>query len=275
MSVKNDSTSSICHRRPAEVAAGAPARCVNILMYHSISDRPGPTSISPALFRAQMEVLAECGYRAITLGEYVAWHSGKDDLPAEVVVITFDDGFADFSIHAFPCLHDRQWPATVFLPTAKLGGQEDWAGADRPPRPLLSWDQVCELGEKGIEFGAHSVTHADLTVLKEEELRREVLHSKHDIEQRTGRPVCSFAPPYGRSNGKVRAVLRTCYQVAVGTRLARADRSCDLFDLPRIEMHYFRDIGRWRAYLEGHGEAYFHGRRFLRRVRHLASQWSV
>lgn len=243
---------------------------VNILTYHSISDAPGPTSISAKTFHAQMDVLADCDYQVISLNDFVDWHAGETELAERCVVITFDDGFADFAEAAAPVLQSRGWTATVFLPSGCLGRNEGWDGADTPPRPLMSWPQVLELAKTGIEFGSHSVSHADLTTLSPKLLQEELQASQEEIADKLGRVPNSFAPPYGRSNAEVRRQVGELYAVSVGTRLQRADRHCDLTDLPRIEMHYFRDLSRWRAHLEGRGEVYFQARRTVRAVRQLA-----
>ncbi len=244
------------------------APAINVLMYHSISDAPGPTSIPPAVFRGQMDTLAACGYGAVPLSDLADWLGGARELPPRSAVITFDDGFADFAEHAAPVLRARGWTATVFLPTGKMGGSEDWKGANAaPPRALMSWDQVRKVAGDGMEFGGHSVTHPDLTGLGPEDLEREIRQSREEIGRQVGRLPAGFAPPYGASNPAVRREIRKWYDVSVGTRLERAGRHSDRYDVPRIEMHYFRDLARWRDYLEGRAEWYFRLRRSLRAVR--------
>jgi hypothetical protein len=83
--------------------------------------------------------------------------------------------------------------------------------------------------------------------------------------------VTSFAPPYGKTNAAIRAEIRQHYRVAVGTTLARARHTSDVYNLPRIEMWYFRDPRRWRAYLEGRAEGYFFLRQALRHIRTLST----
>ncbi len=95
------------------------------------------------------------------------------------------------------------------------------------------------------------------------------MHSKRLIEDNTGCRVTSFAPPYGKTNWAVRLEISKHYQAAVGTTLAQARRTSDLYDLPRIEMWYFRSRHRWCAYLEGGSRGYFMLRQALRTVRVL------
>lgn len=249
---------------------------INVLMYHSISDAPGPTSIDPATFRGQMECLAARGYRFATLRDFAAWHSGEIELPACTAIITFDDGFADFAATAAPILAAHGCGATVFLPTGRLGGAEDWYGADRPARALMTWDQVAALAKNGVDFGGHSVTHADLTKLNTAGLEHEIAQSHRDLTRHLGQAPFAFAPPYGHANATVLAAVGKHFQVSVGTRMGRATRACNILDVPRLEMHYFRDLARWDAYLDGRAELYFEARRVLRRVRQIAVEhrWS-
>lgn len=248
---------------------------INVLTYHSISAAPGPTSIPPSVFRGHLDALADCGYRVVPLPALAAWLTGGPELPLRSVVITFDDGFADFAEQAAPELLAREWSATVFLPTGKMGGHEDWAGANTDPaRALMSWEQVGRLAGQGIEFGGHSVSHPNLTALPAEALAREVMQCREEIRDRLGREPTSFAPPYGASNARVREAIATSYGISVGTRLERAGRDSDRYDVPRIEMHYFRNLPRWRAYLEGRAEWYFEARRALRAVRNLTASLS-
>jgi len=248
---------------------------VQLLTYHSISNDPGPTSIPASVFRAQIDAVAATGYRVVGLGEVADWLAGRIELPARSLAITFDDGFTDFATEAAPVLATHGFSATVFLPTGKMGAFADWPGEQTDPaRPLMSWAQVRSLAQQGIEFGAHSITHPKLPTLSAPDLAREVTESRAEIERQLGRAPTSFAPPYGASNRAVINEIRKHYAISCGTQLARVNRNDDPHDLPRIEMHYFRDIARWRAYLEGHGENYFQFRRALRAVREFATRQS-
>lgn len=244
---------------------------VDILTYHSISAAPGPTSIPPEVFRAHLDGLAAAACTVLPLCAVAEAYREGARMPPRAVVITFDDGFADFALHAWPALRARGWPATVFLPTGKIGGHEDWEGRAPTPRRLLDWAQVADLAGQGVDFAAHSVSHPDLTRLSDAALEHEVRACQEQIAAHLGRRPVSFAPPYGRSSPRVRAEIRKAYRLSVGTRLQRAGPGSDPFDLPRIEMHYFRNPARWRGYLERREPWYFGFRRALRGLREVAT----
>lgn len=242
------------------------AGALAVLTFHSISAEPGPTSIDAATFRMQLDVLAEEGFASLGCREFVDWHRGHSPEAGRRVLITFDDGFADFATTAFPLLRERGFCCVVFVPTGKLGGREDWRGANAVPRPLMSWATLSELARSGVEFGGHGVTHTDLTRLDAGRRRDEIERCARELAEHTGRRVQSFAAPYGRVNPAVLADLARTYDIAFGTRFERALPARDRFDVPRIEMHYFRNAARWRAFLLGR-RGYFLARRALRSVK--------
>lgn len=240
---------------------------VSILTYHSISNEPGPTSIAPEIFAAQMQTVRHVGVDVAPLSHVEEWHAGKRDFKKRTIAITFDDAFRDFALNAFPILKKMGFPATVFVPTSVVGAKENWEGANSNPRSLMNWDEIRRLAAEGVSFGSHTRTHCDLTTLSSEALENELITSRRELEKSLGRPAPHFAPPYGRNNAAVREAIARHYSLSVGVSLNHATRVSPANDLPRIEMHYYRDIGRWRDFLEGRGETYFSIRRAARGVR--------
>lgn len=242
------------------------AGSIPILTYHSISSDAGPMSIPADIFAAQMEAVAEIGVDVAPLDTAVAFVKGEAMVDRRTIAITFDDAFADFAGAAFPVLERRKFAATVFVPSALAGARENWPGGNMPGRPLMSWNEMRSLSGAGVSFGSHARTHPDLTALDPVRLRSEVEDSRRDIEEALQVEVRHFAPPYGRSNEAVRAAIARCYASSSGVRFHEAAVGSPVFDLPRIEMHYFRDIRRWRSFLAGQ-RLYFRTRQALRGVR--------
>ncbi len=240
---------------------------IDILMYHSIAEAPGPTSISPAIFAEQMRLLAASGLPVISPDRLLAVHEGRENLPPRSVIITFDDGFRDFLLDALPVLSKHGFEAIVYLPAAEMGLCENWEGAHSPPRQLMSWHEVCRCRQAGISFGSHSMSHPDLTTLSDAQLEAELARSREVIEQRLETPIRHFAAPYGRAGKRERAAIARHYETNVSTILGEATPRSDMFNLPRLEMFYYTDPARWERHLAGQGGAYLRSRRMLRSVR--------
>lgn len=252
---------------------GAPE--IDILMYHSISDGAGPTNIAPRLFRDHMTAIAEAGIPVISLDDLASARDGGKPLPARAIVLTFDDGFEDFADTAWPVIREHGWPVCVYLPTAYMGGLEGWRGIIDPPRPLMSWETVVALSVEGVTFGGHTVTHPDLTELDPGTAATEIRGSSDAIAAQTGHRPAHFAPPYGASTKPIRDVIARSYRTSCGTELGQAGPTSDAFNLPRLEMFYFRQSSRWRAHLAGRGATYLATRRALRTVRdRLQHPWA-
>jgi peptidoglycan/xylan/chitin deacetylase (PgdA/CDA1 family) len=236
-------------------------------MYHSVSaDGPGPVSITPEVFKDQLAVLADAGGRGVSVSDYVNARRSNLMLPPGTVVLTFDDGYRDFAEVVRPSLPEG-WRCTVFLPVEPIDHGRPWDCGDGHPRPLLTWRTIRELADTGIEFGAHSMTHSDLTRLTPGSARDEVALSGARIRERTGHPVEGFAPPFGRITPALRNEVSKRYAWCVGTTMSRAGPTSNLFDLPRLEMWYFRDVRRWRRYVQRGWTPYFALRKAMRAVR--------
>ncbi len=240
--------------------------CTDILMYHSISDAPGPASISPRVFAAQMMAIAKARVPVVSMDEVLERHTSGAAAPY-AIAITFDDGFSDFADAAWPVLQTHGFTAVVYLPSGLIGRHESWPDCQTPPRQLMDRATIGDLAKAGVCFGSHSVTHSDLTALEVAALQSELEQSKMQIEAITEGPVRHFATPYGYSNSQVKRQIARLYATSVGTSLGTADAGSDIYDLPRLEMHYFTAMSRWQDHLAGNGGAYLARRKFLRRIR--------
>lgn len=76
------------------------------------------------------------------------------------------------------------------------------------PRIVLSWNEVIEMSEYGIEFGSHTLSHPVLTRLDDRRLEAELAESKKSIEEKIGQEVVSFAYPGGTHNQRVQEAVK-------------------------------------------------------------------
>jgi len=240
---------------------GMSASGVPILMYHSISgiderDRHAYYRIAtdPEVFGAHLRYLRDHRYTAIGLEEAVRVLSGTAARPTRPVVLTFDDGYDDFFITAFPILRRFGFSATVFLPTAYIGK----TAREFESRRCLTWEQVRELRRGGVEFGSHTVSHPQLNRLRMQDVEQEIRCSKEQIEEKLGCAVKSFSYPYAFPETdrvfreRVRGVLEAAgYENGVSTILGTAGRASDRFFLERLPVNSADDREFFGAKLAG------------------------
>ncbi len=244
-------------------------RRIPILTYHSIDDSGSVVSTSAQKFREQVRHLSEEGFRVMTVGEVVACLRNDTPVPERAVSIAFDDGYGNVFTDAYPILQEYGFTATVFLITDYCGRHSDWPGnlPTLARRPLLSWPQIGEMRQNGIEFGAHTRTHPDLTLLARPQLVDEISQSKSEIEDRTGSAVKTFAYPYGRHNNEVRAVVQEHFDGACSTDLGRVGLGSDLYLLRRFDMYYLSRPSLFRKLETAELNAYLQLRQALRGLR--------
>ena len=184
-----------------------------VLCYHSVSNVwPHALSVAPDAFEQQVRRIAAAGVRPVSAGELA-------DGVRRGVHVTFDDAYRDV-LGVLPLLEELGLPATVFACSSYAEDGRALAvpelADDAAARPealaTMTWDELREIAERGVEIGSHTATHAHLTQLTDDELDRELRESKARIEDVLGRPVRLLAYPYGEHDGRVqRAASRAGY----------------------------------------------------------------
>ena len=205
---------------------------VPVLLYHSVSDasdaREDQWSVRVRDFRADMDVILESGRTPVTADQYGRCLRGEADLPARPVLITFDDGFADFADTVLPILCAAGFSATLFVTTG-------WVGRSR----MLSAAALRQIGGvPGIEIGAHSVSHPHLDVVRQDNARQEMLESKRFLEDHLQHPIASFAYPHGSHRRATRSLaVEAGFRNAHAVKNAMSHHGDDPFAVARFTVH--------------------------------------
>ena len=198
--------------------AGAGARGPVAIMYHSMQTGGGTPdwrwAVSQRRFDAQLDLLAAGGWHTATLAQL----ADPAALPARTVVITFDDGYRD-NLAAFESLARRGMTASWFIVTRDIGAESAWGDTGVVPRPMLDRGQLREMHQAGMDIGAHTRSHPQLTQLDDAALRDEVAGSRQALRDVLGAEVSSFAYPYGDHDERVVTAVREAgYAAACVTR---------------------------------------------------------
>ncbi|MFL1453588.1 polysaccharide deacetylase family protein [Marinobacter sp. GN3S48] len=99
-----------------------------ILMYHRISSDPNAEGLTADQFRLQVDIIKR-EFLPMTLRDLLSAHESRE-VPDNAVVVTFDDGYADFAEVAFPILQAAGVPATLFVTTGFVNG-DIWLWPDQ------------------------------------------------------------------------------------------------------------------------------------------------
>ncbi len=165
------------------------SQSIPVLMYHYISNHPGSISVSPKNFENQCYGMAKNGWKGISLKEAEQFFLEGKPLPKKSVLITFDDGYLDNYVYAWPILKKYGHHGVIFAVTEYLSRQpivrptlfDVWSkkipykvltqlidtpikqttlGLKKRIDSFLSWEE-CRLMEKStvIHIAAHSAHH--------------------------------------------------------------------------------------------------------------------
>ena len=183
-----------------------------ILMFHRVAQHvkgvSTPTlNVRPQQFRQQLTGLLSRGFECWPLKKLVAAHADSLAVPANVFAVTFDDGFENNYVHAWPVLRELNIPATIFLATKYLDTEQpfpfdDWAAANSHRTPPAAWrplttSQCREMLAGGlIEFGAHTHSHRRF-LGRCGEFQRDMRQCLDVLRDRFGIDRPTFAFPYG------------------------------------------------------------------------------
>jgi len=205
-----------------------------IFCYHRLVDKvryPG-TEITPAAFEAQMKELKDKGVTVISMQDLLAWKRGEKNIPPRCAVITFDDGWKSQYEVAWPILKKFGYPVTMFIYTEGVRGGSLGGGE------AITWEQLADMRDNGVDIQAHTATHQDLreghTVMViepggkrtkkkltgadyEKWVQNEVVGCKELLEQRLGIKVNCFAVPFGNYNEHVKELARNAGYEAMFT----------------------------------------------------------
>ena len=210
-------------------------------MYHMVSDEIADTKllklrVSPRRFRSQMAYLKARGYHSITIKEWLDYRHGNGVCPSKPIIITFDDGYRNFYVTAWPILKSYGFKPVVFLVTKYIGGVNLWdLEKGEPEEPLLNAEEIKDLALSGVEFGSHSHTHQDLTQLPLSAVESDVRASRSVLGGALGNEIIAFSYPYGKENEKIRwAVREAGFQAACVIHHGDNDEAVDPFQLKRI-----------------------------------------
>ncbi|MGZ6273483.1 MAG: polysaccharide deacetylase family protein [Candidatus Limnocylindrales bacterium] len=206
---------------------------VPILEYHRVKPLETETGYSvslvvpPDLFAAQMNALYAAGWQTMTMAKLGDFLRLGLTPPARTFVATFDDGYADGFLYAFPILHKDGFVGTFFVIASRIGNPD-----------MLNIDQLQQMSADGDEIGNHSMSHEDMAYMPADRLVTETFGASALIARAVGEWPQSFSYPIGLTSPAVISALSKCpgIQTAVIQGGSKPETWANRFVLPRIRV---------------------------------------
>ncbi|MEG2198724.1 MAG: polysaccharide deacetylase family protein [Anaerovorax sp.] len=125
---------------------------VPIVMYHGLIKDPSLQNnffIHPDTFRQDLDYLQANGYTPVFMDELIAYTKGSGALPLKPIVLTFDDGYYNNYLYAFPILKEKNMKATISI----LGRYTDafsQVDENNAAYSHITWTQIKEMRNSGL-----------------------------------------------------------------------------------------------------------------------------
>jgi len=196
---------------------------IPVLMYHHVNPHNGDMiTVTPEAFEAHLQSIKEGGYRVLGLEELRGFMEGTFTCREKALLITFDDGYLDNFVYAFPLLKKYNTRAAVFTPTGWLDGASEkpidkkglLAFKENPPthrearalvdegsysKAIMDWEMARVMKESGlVEFASHTVSHIECHNLPTKILERELKNSKKRLTEELQTPCEYLCWPRGK-----------------------------------------------------------------------------
>jgi len=204
-----------------------------ILQYHFFGEEhPVSTTVTLNRFRQHLEIIRDSGCHVLPLSRIIDHLREGRELPDMCVAISIDDAYRSVFNRALPVLEEFGYPATLFIPTGavdnRLGG-------------YMSWDQIREAKERGIEPASHGHSHKHLIRLRnesvkdwEKRVKQDILLSVERLEEELDGRIELFAYPYGEYCTRLKEIVGEMGLTAFGQHSGAVGRGSDFLALPRF-----------------------------------------
>ena len=141
------------------VSEGREKVVLPIIMYHSFLKDPrsqGKYVLPPSLFEEDLKYLEENGYETVTVADLVAYYENGKPLPEKPVMLTFDDGYYNNYVYAYPLL--KKYNAKAVLSIIGICSEKFSESNDENANySHVTWDEIKEMSDSGlVEIQNHS-----------------------------------------------------------------------------------------------------------------------
>lgn len=222
LTIENSNIATAEVRKIKSIDAAVP-----IFMYHFVREDTGDyeypeNMVKPETLRKQLQYLKDNGYQTIYKTDI-----GNLENFTKPVWLTFDDGWEDFYINAFPLFKEFNMKASYYVITDLIGTPG-----------YVKIDQLKEMKESGlIDIQSHTITHPRLATLNKEKIYQELSISKQYLKENLDIDSDVICYPYGSFNNTVLNLSKEIgykYGLAMDGGVYYTSKHKNLYAIPRI-----------------------------------------
>ncbi|RIW31884.1 polysaccharide deacetylase family protein [Bacillus salacetis] len=221
---------------------------------HYLDGQINPNLVTAETFREQMSYLKEKKFVTLTLDELYAFLTEGKAIPENSVVITFDDGYKDNYIEAYPILKEYGFHAASFLVTGSV---------KKKTQPFLP-DKVQYLSQEELkgscdvfEYGSHTYTFHKkettdgkdipfLAAKSEQEVRKDIETSFYQLNDND-----FIAYPYGEYTPEtIKIVDSLGAKMAFALEERNASPVDHIYEVPRYPISQSLSFEEFKGYVD-------------------------
>lgn len=218
---------------------------IPIIMYHHVLQdqentkyRNTPTTVSTDALHFQFESINELGFETIQFDELKKYLQGHINLPAKVVILTFDDGLKSVYRYAYPLLKEFGFNATLFVITSRIQQTpQDWAPDTLQFLSVSEYQKMKDHAD--LQSHSHAMHHYQhfkpaAPQSDYQTLYIDLIRSKQELTALDSKPQY-FAYPFGAySDDYLNALKNTGFTLAVTTKWGKVKFGDDPMLLKRV-----------------------------------------
>ncbi|WP_411676593.1 polysaccharide deacetylase family protein [Caproicibacter sp.] len=246
--------------QPPSMATNREPEQLPIILYHMISPQNHQYGITPRELESDLIYLSKNNYSTITMTQLIDFVSAGKSLPPNPIILSFDDGYLDNYVYAFPLLK-KYHAKMVFSIIGKSTDDFTEHPSDNLNYAHVTWNQLNEMISSGLvevqnhTYHLHETSGDRIGCMQksreslsdyERVLTGDVCRLQNEVREKTGFTPNTFVYPYGKSSKNTDAILKKIgFQATLsctyGINVITKDPNA-LFGLCRIERAHGKSL---------------------------------
>ena len=216
------------------------AHGVVALMYHRFEENKYPsTNIKIKVFAEHLKEINKSGFEFINFEKFNIIINSK--IENNYLLLTIDDAFESFYLHAWPILKEKEIPFILFVSTREVGKYG-----------YMTWKQIKEIDSYNfVTIGNHSHSHDYMADWEDKEIIDDLKTSIQIFKNKMGYAPKIFSYPFGEYSSNFTSIVSDFnFDFAFGQHSGVIDPTKNFLELPRFPVNEkYGELKRFKSIL--------------------------